>query len=89
MLFGVATSVEMFHERLPSAAIRRLHGAKFDVEQISETLEKIFQKVITGQNVPLRFGPGLVGSLLQRQTEHVQSLQSFISSLKVCGDHKH
>ncbi|KAI9745251.1 MAG: hypothetical protein M1818_001530 [Claussenomyces sp. TS43310] len=58
VMFGIATSLELFHERLPRAAIRCLHGAQFDVERTSKTLDKIFQKVIAGQKAALRFGSG-------------------------------
>jgi origin recognition complex subunit 3 len=83
LLFGIATSVELFHERLSRAASRCLSGAQFDVEQTSSILENIFLKVVAGSEAPLRLGPVLVSSLIERQHNHVQSIQAFISSLKV------
>ena len=82
ILFGVATSVELFHERLSRSAIICLQGAQFDVENTSTTLEKIFEAVIFDEEATLRFGPNFLGSLLERQQDHVQSLQAFVVALK-------
>lgn len=82
ILFGVATSVELFQERLSRSAIICLQGAQFDVENTSTTLEKIFEAVIFDEEATLRFGPNFLGSLLERQQDHVQSLQAFIAALK-------
>lgn len=83
LLFGVATSVDLFHERLPRAASRCLYGAQFDVEQTSLILERVFQKAIAGSKAPIRLGPVLVSSLMERQHDHVQSVQAFTAALKV------
>lgn len=97
MLFGIATSTELFHERLPASVIRCLHGAQFHVEQTIKTLEKVFQEVVAGTtrnnqsgiastkpNAALLLGPAFITSILDRQHDHVQSLQTFIGALKVC-----
>lgn len=83
LLFGIATSVELFHERLSRAASRCLHGARFDVEQTISLLERIFQKAVAGVDAPLRLSTSVVSSLIERQQDHVQSVQSFITALKV------
>lgn len=83
LLFGIATSVELFHERLSRAASRCLHGAQFDVEQTSSLLERIFQKAVAGSEAPVRLSAAVVSSLMERQQDHVQSVQSFIAALKV------
>ncbi|KAH8815106.1 origin recognition complex subunit 3 N-terminus-domain-containing protein [Xylogone sp. PMI_703] len=82
LLFGVATSVEFFRERLPRKAARCLYGAEFNVEHASSILERLFQKVVSGTKVPLRIGAGLVSCLMERQSDHIQSVQAFISALK-------
>jgi origin recognition complex subunit 3 len=86
VLLGIATSVELFQERLPRTVTRCIDGVQFDVEQTSKTLERVFQKVVAGSNIPLLLGPIFVAALLERQHDHVQSLQSFISALKVRRD---
>jgi origin recognition complex subunit 3 len=87
LLFGIATSVELFHERLSQSANRCLSGAQFDVEQTSSILEDVFLKVVAGSKAPIRLGPVLVSSLMDRQHNHVQSIQAFISTLKVRSLH--
>ena len=83
LLFGIATSVELFHERLSRSASRCLSGTQFDVEQTSSILENVFLKVVAGAKAPLRLGPVFVSSLMERQHNHVQSIQAFVSTLKV------
>ncbi|ESZ99253.1 hypothetical protein SBOR_0364 [Sclerotinia borealis F-4128] len=82
LLFGIATSVDLFQKRLSRVATRSLHGVQFDVEQTSSILETIFLKVIAGSNAPIRLGRGILSSLMERQNDHVQSVQAFIGALK-------
>jgi origin recognition complex subunit 3 len=83
LLFGIATSVDMFYERLPTAAIRCLHGQKFDVECAEEAQESVFAASVGATDSSIRLGPALTQSLLERQKQHVQSVQAFTSALKV------
>lgn len=82
LLFGIATSVELFHERLSQTASRSLEGRQFDVEQTNSLLERIFEKAVSGSEAPLRLGSKLVAELIERQEDHVQSVQSFVVALK-------
>ncbi|APA06906.1 hypothetical protein sscle_02g016760 [Sclerotinia sclerotiorum 1980 UF-70] len=82
LLFGIATSVDLFQERLSRVATRSLHGAQFDVEQTSSILETIFLKVIAASDAPIKLGPGILSSLMERQNDHVQSVQAFVGALK-------
>lgn len=75
--------MELFQERLPKGAIRYLHGSPFDVEQTSETLEKVFQNAVASSNAPLLLGYGFISLLIGRQNDYIQSLQTFVSALKV------
>jgi origin recognition complex subunit 3 len=59
-----------------------MHGQQFDVEQSSATLERVFQKVVAGCKGSLRLGPALLGLLIERQHDHVQSAQAFVGALK-------
>jgi hypothetical protein len=79
----VATSVEIFHEKLPRSAIRCLQGEKFDVERVEETLAKVFNDALFGRKSALWLGPALCKQLLERQRDHVQNIQAFVSALKV------
>ncbi|KAF4535182.1 Origin recognition complex subunit 3 [Lasiodiplodia theobromae] len=81
LLFGVATSVEGFQEKLPSAAIRCLEGRKFDVAQADEVLEQVFLKTIDG-GAPLWLGPELSRQAFDRHKDHIQSVETFVDALK-------
>ncbi|CZS94593.1 hypothetical protein WAI453_013319 [Rhynchosporium graminicola] len=82
LLFGIATSVDLFNERLSRSASRSLKGRKFDVEQTSSQLERIFQTAVSGAEASLRLGTKLVSELIERQQDHFQSVQSFVEALK-------
>jgi origin recognition complex subunit 3 len=53
------------------------------VEQASSLLERIFQKTVAGAGAPIRLGTALVSTLMERQEDHIQSVQSFVAALKV------
>lgn len=82
LIFGIATSVGLFRERISRAATTRLYGTQFEVEQTSSLLERIFLRVVAGAKVPLRLGPDLISAILERQQDHVQSIQAFVAALK-------
>ncbi|KAI9834735.1 MAG: hypothetical protein M1819_002820 [Sarea resinae] len=81
LLFGVATSVEIFHENLPRVAIRSMQGEKIDVLRAEESLELVFNAATNAES-PIFLGPSLSGLLLERQRDHIQSVQAFTSALK-------
>ncbi|KAM0807214.1 hypothetical protein AB5N19_07553 [Seiridium cardinale] len=82
LLFGIATSVELFQARLLKSTCRYLYGDQFDVEQSTTVMEKIFKTAVAHFDAPLRLGPSLLTSLLERQQDQVAGLPMFISSLK-------
>ena len=83
MLFGIATSVELFQARLLKSTARQLFGAKFDVVQADLVLDNVFKTAIAGTQATLRLGPTLLKSLLERQRDQVAGIRVFISSIKV------
>lgn len=83
LLFGIATSVELFRERLPRSASRSLYGTQVDVEQTNSIIERVFQTAVISSKAYLRLGPALVSMLVERQHHHTPSVQSFIAALKV------
>ncbi|KAI2640519.1 origin recognition complex subunit 3 N-terminus-domain-containing protein [Hypomontagnella submonticulosa] len=82
LLFGVATSVELFQARLLKSTCQCLYGDQFDVEQSTSIIDKIFKAAIAHSKAPLRLGSSLVYSLLERQRDQVSSIPVFVSSLK-------
>ncbi|KAK3693833.1 origin recognition complex subunit 3 N-terminus-domain-containing protein [Podospora appendiculata] len=82
VLFGVATSVDLFQQRLLKATAQQLYGAQFDVVQADSVLESVFMGAVAGSRAALRLGPSLLQSLLERQKDQVAGVHNFISSLK-------
>ncbi len=80
LLFGIATSVELFQEKLSRDTIRHLDGAAFDVQQVD--VEDVF-KAFQSEQPALWVGPGLSRLILQRQKDYIQSQSTFMNSLKV------
>jgi origin recognition complex subunit 3 len=84
ILFGVATSVELFQSRLLKSTAAQLCGEQFDVVQVDVVLESVFKVAVAHAQSTLRIGPSLLRTLVDRQHDHVTGIQEFISSLKVC-----
>ncbi|KAK2610934.1 hypothetical protein N8I77_004321 [Diaporthe amygdali] len=82
LLFGIATSVELFQARLPKSTSQHLYGAQFDVVQMSSVLENIFKGAVAHGANPLIIGPALLRDLIARQQSQVAGIQIFMDSLK-------
>lgn len=83
LLFGIATSVELFQARLLKSTSQSLYGVQFDVVQMSSILESVFKCAIAHESCPLKLGPVFLNSLVERQQSQVAGIQVFISSLHV------
>ncbi|ORY60176.1 origin recognition complex subunit 3 N-terminus-domain-containing protein [Pseudomassariella vexata] len=82
LLFGIATSVELFQARLLKSTCQLLYGDQFDVEQSASIVERIFKTAVAHTEAPLRLGPTLLQSLLERQRDQVSGIPVFVSSLR-------
>lgn len=82
LLFGIATSAENFEDRLSGKSTRYLQGQKFDVTQSDEIIEKLFGATVASTDGRLRLGPTLSRRILDRQKDHVQSVQDFVDGMK-------
>ncbi|KAL1898073.1 Origin recognition complex subunit 3 [Ceratocystis pirilliformis] len=82
LLFGIATSTEMLQARLLKSTCHMLYGAQFDVVKSITILERVFRVAVASVDVPLRLGPNLLRSFVDRQQDQVAGIQSFIDSLK-------
>lgn len=80
LLFGIATSVELFQEKLSRDTIRHLDGSAFTVQKTD--VEDVF-KAFQSEQPTLWVGPGLSRIILQRQNDYIQTHSTFINSLKV------
>ncbi|KAL9079870.1 MAG: hypothetical protein Q9157_001272 [Trypethelium eluteriae] len=82
LLFGVATSVEHFQDRLPRATIRKLEGQQFDAVKANDMLERVFEVTIDDPDQRLWLGPGLCRMMIDRQNDHFQSVQAFVDAVQ-------
>ncbi|EHK45254.1 uncharacterized protein TrAtP1_003503 [Trichoderma atroviride] len=82
LLFGIATSIDLLESRLLKSACRLIYGAQFDCVQTDTILENVFRGAVISSDVPLRLGPQILRSMLDRQRDHMAGIQAFISSLK-------
>ncbi|KAB5563563.1 origin recognition complex subunit 3 N-terminus-domain-containing protein [Coniochaeta sp. 2T2.1] len=82
LLFGIATSVELFQARLLKSTARYLYGGQFDVVQASSVLESIFKAGVAHSDCVVRLGPKMLRALVERQREQVVGVQGFVGSLK-------
>lgn len=91
LLFGIATSVDSFQDRLSRVALRSLQGREFDVVQSEELLEQVFLTLINGDTENGRYvwlGPELISMLMERQKDHVQNVTEFVNAVQVRQDCK-
>ncbi len=88
LLFGIATSVDLFQARLPRSACQQLFGGQFDVAQTASLLDSLTKTAVARADTAVSIGPVLLRSFIERQSEQVAGIQSFISSLKVRPPHR-
>lgn len=81
LLLNIATSLDFLQQRLSKQAIRCLKGQMFDLAPSTEETEKVFDAV-TDLKVPLWIGAGLMNTILERQNDYVQSIDSFTGAVK-------
>jgi origin recognition complex subunit 3 len=62
--------------------LRYLDGQQFDVTQSDEIIEKLFRATIAHPDAEPQIGPNLCRRILERQKDHVQSVQDFVHGLK-------
>ncbi|TLD13384.1 uncharacterized protein PgNI_04924 [Pyricularia grisea] len=82
LLFGVGTSVELLQARLLRSTHRQLRGAQFDVVRTSTILDQVVRACLEQADAGVVLGPAFLAALLERQVEHVASVQMFVNSVK-------
>ncbi|KAK0633436.1 origin recognition complex subunit 3 N-terminus-domain-containing protein [Immersiella caudata] len=82
VLFGIATSVELFQARLLKSTARLMVGRQFDVVQADKVLESVFRSAVVGGRARVRVGGGLLRGWVDRQGGEVVGVGGFVSSLK-------
>lgn len=83
LILSVATSIEVFEEKLPRSSIRLLNGQSINACP-SDGLLTILKSTIFRRIDPgfLLLGPKLFKSVIQRQQQSLESIDTYISSLK-------
>lgn len=82
LLFGIATSVDLFQEKLSKTTLRLLQGSEFEINQLD--VETLFKAVTyLEHSSSLWLGAGLCRMVLQRHRDHVQTSTDFIRTAKV------
>ncbi|ANB14471.1 hypothetical protein AWJ20_2062 [Sugiyamaella lignohabitans] len=82
LMLNVATSLEVFQEKLPRKCIRLLRGKAFQA-QMAEGIMKILRETLFKYDEStLLLSPDLFNSLVHRQKQSLESVDTFISSLK-------
>lgn len=82
LLFGIATSIELFEEKLSQATLRLLEGNQFEIAQLG--VDVLF-KAVTRSERPSNFwlGAGLGRYILRQHKDHVQTATDFVRTIKV------
>ena len=81
LLFNIATSLDFLQQRLSKAAVKCLQGTLFDVAPVEDMMERLFDTLISSRSV-LCIGPNLIAMLLERQSDYIQSIESFVDAVK-------
>ncbi|KAK6540929.1 hypothetical protein TWF694_008313 [Orbilia ellipsospora] len=82
LLLGIATSEEIFYEKLPHSTIRLLRGERFDVQRFEESMEQVFEEAVLSSQSVLKLGPRVADLIFERQKDHTRSVGGFVMSLK-------
>ncbi|KAK6505638.1 hypothetical protein TWF481_007529 [Arthrobotrys musiformis] len=82
LLLGIATSEDIFYEKLPHSTIRLLRGDRFDVQRFEESMEQVFEEAVLSSQSILKLGPRVADVIFERQKDHTRSVASFVMALK-------
>jgi len=81
LLFGIATTTELFEARLPKRIVRLLQARTFDISPKNDSLYNVYQTVQDDPATKLWLGPALSNILLERSKDQDQSPESFAGSI--------
>ena len=81
LLFGIATSINLFQSNLSRSAIRSIEGTRIEVEQVD--IEDIFKTLHSGGDKQFFLGPGLSESIIERQRDFIQNPLALMHAMKV------
>ncbi|KAK6335960.1 hypothetical protein TWF730_003334 [Orbilia blumenaviensis] len=82
LLLGIATSEDIFYEKLPHSTIRLLRGSRFDIQRFEESMEQLFEEAVLSPRSILKLGPRVADIVFERQKDHTRSVTGFVMALK-------
>lgn len=85
LLFGVATSVDIFEGHLPRSTVDLLQGQGFDIRESVDSIDRIFFDSQGWPDNIMWFGHGVSKLLVERSRDGFQSPEVFSDCLKVCA----
>ena len=80
-LSSISTSLDFLQQRLSREAVKCLQGQLFDVAPSAEAIEHVFDAV-TDSKASIWIGASLMTMLLERQSDYIQSIDSFVEAVK-------
>lgn len=83
LVLSVATSIYVFQENMRRSCIRLIHGISINAH-LTGCLEEVMLDTLLEANDPtdLLIGPNAFRNIVRRQRESLESIDSFVSSLK-------
>ena len=81
LLFGIATSVEIFQEKLSRNAMMCLNGRKFEIQPVD--IDCMF-RIVHNESARLCLGAGLSKLINEHQRSFISNAESFVQMVKVC-----
>jgi origin recognition complex subunit 3 len=82
LILSVATSLRVFEEKLPRECVRMIKGTAFHAGMGTEIVQILDDIVFNHRQGGVILGPKLFNGLIERQTQSMESVDAFVSSLK-------
>ncbi|KAI5286718.1 hypothetical protein KEM52_001885, partial [Ascosphaera acerosa] len=82
LIFGIATSIELFEGKLSRATANLLAGTCFDVNGYENLVDRIFMALQVQPDNAVWLGPNVSEVLLDKSQDHFESPESFANGMK-------
>ncbi|KAJ6257657.1 hypothetical protein Dda_7444 [Drechslerella dactyloides] len=82
ILLGVATSEDLFYEKIPHFIRSLLRGDRFDVQRFEQSMEQVFNEAVLSPRSLLKLGPRVADLMFERQKDFTRSVGTFLTELK-------
>lgn len=84
LLFGIATSSELFETSLPQSTAALIQGRCFNMHDVGGSIDRIYESFQIDPDVKLWLGHRPSSFLFQKSRDYFQSPESFACQVKVC-----